>query len=382
MKFLHLSDLHIGKRLIDFPLLEDQAAALADIIALAERERPDAVLIAGDIYDKTMPATEAVTVFDEFLSVLHAMGITVLLISGNHDSPERLSFGARIMQRNHIHIARVYDGTVTSVTLHDAHGPIHFYLLPFIKPSHVRRFHETEIETYTDAVRAALNGLPTSPNERNVLLAHQFVTGAMTSDSEDINVGGLDNVDASVFNVFDYTALGHLHSPQNVGRETVRYCGTMLKYSFSELRQTKSVTIVALGAKGNIAISAAPLTPLHEMRAIKGTYAELTALQYYDGTSLPTDYLHITLTDEFDVPEAVGKLRTIYHNLMKLDYDNPRTRAGASHNAPIPAARQTPLEVFTAFYETQNGQPMTMAQHALMRRLIEEGADAPCGLSN
>jgi len=372
MKFFHLSDLHIGKRLNDFPLVEDQVYILNEILRAAERERPDAVLIAGDVYDKTVPAAEAVMAFDDFVYALHEMGIVIFAISGNHDSAERLSFGARMMDKNGVHIARVYDGSLATIHMEDAHGTVAVTMLPFIKPSHVRRFFEdTTIETYTDAVRAALSKTALPPQNRHVLLSHQFVTGAQTSESEEVNVGGLDNVDAVAFEGFDYVALGHLHSPQNVGRETVRYCGTPLKYSFSEMNQTKSITIVDMHEKDNVAVSTIALTPLRELRAIRGTYMELTAGAFYHGTSLQDDYLHITLTDALDVPEAMGKLRTIYRNLMKLSYDNARTQSSRIPDVRAATAARTPLAIFADFYEAQNGQPMTAEQSALMQALAE-----------
>ena len=372
MKLFHISDLHIGKRLNDFPLVEDQVYILNQILCAAELEKPDALLIAGDVYDKTVPPAEAVLAFDDFVYALHAMGIAIFAISGNHDSPERLSFGARMMHQSGVHIARVYDGEISSVRLEDAHGAVEVFMLPFIKPSHVRRFFEDEsIETYTDAVRAALSRAALQPEARNVLLAHQFVTGAQTSESEEVNVGGLDNVDATVFEGFDYVALGHLHSPQNIGRETIRYCGTPLKYSFSEMNQTKSITVVEMLAKGQTMVSTIPLSPMRELRAIKGSYMEITENAFYHSTTLPEDYLHITLTDEHDVPEAMGKLRTIYRNLMKLSYDNTRTQTDAALHTQSAAVQRTPLEIFAAFYETQNGQPMTAEQASLMQNLAE-----------
>jgi len=377
MKFLHISDLHIGKRLNDFPMTEDQIHILNEILRIAAEEAPNAVLIAGDVYDKSIPSAEAVTAFDDFLSRLHQMDIPVCIISGNHDSPERLAFGARVMHSRGIYISRVYDGMVASVRLEDCHGTVSIYMLPFIKPAHIRRFYpEASIESYTDAVRTALSDIAPSPDERRILLAHQFVAGAQTSDSEELSVGGIENVDASVFDGFDYVALGHLHSPQKAARDTIRYCGSPLKYSFSERGQTKSVTVINMQAKGDVHISTIPLTPLRDLKAIKGSYMELTAKAYYTGTTLPEDYLHITLTDELDVPEAMGKLRTIYRNLMKLSYDNTRTRTMPDTGGAAADVRPlSPIEVFASFYEMQNGMPMSAEQEALVRRLAEESAE-------
>lgn len=378
MKLIHLSDLHLGKRVSEFSMLEDQAYILTKIINIIDDEKPDGVLIAGDIYDKSVPPAEAVQLFDDFLVRLAGRGLKVFVISGNHDSPERIAFGARLMDRSGVYFSPVYNGAVTPVTLADAYGEVQIYMLPFVKPAHVKRYEpEGEIVTYTDAVRAAVRNMAVDPSSRNILMTHQFVTGASRSDSEDISVGGADNVDAAVFDTFDYVALGHLHHPQSVGRETVRYCGTPLKYSFSEANGQKSVAVVTLAEKGSVTVRAVPLVPKHDMREIKGTYAELTLRSFYENTTYPTDYMHITLTDEEDIPHAIGKLRAIYHNIMKLDYDNARTRAHSEISGAGDVEQQTPLELFAALYEKQNNRPMTDEQRLFMADLIErvwEGA--------
>lgn len=371
MKLIHLSDLHLGKRMNEFNLLEDQDYILREIVGIVGREAPDAVLIAGDVYDKSVPSAEAVRLFDDFLCRLAGRGGRVFVISGNHDSPERLAFGGRLMGDSGVRLAPVYDGAVKPDILEDAHGPVHIYMLPFVKPAHVRRFFpETPIESYTDALRVAIENMGVDPAARNVLVAHQFVTGGTRSDSEDISVGGTDNVDAEVFAPFDYVALGHLHRPQNVGRDTLRYCGTPLKYAFSEAGQQKSVTVAELGEKGSVRVRAVPLVPRRELRELRGTYMELTAKTAYDGTDTE-DYLHITLTDEEDVPDAVGKLRAIYPNLARLDYDNSRTRACFAPDAGA-AEGASPLELFAAFYRQQNGRPMSEEQRAFAGALMEE----------
>ena len=373
MKLLHLSDLHLGKRVNEFSMLEDQKYILSEILQIVEKEAPDAVLIAGDVYDKSVPPAEAVELFDDFLVRLSRLGTQVFVISGNHDSPERVAFGGRLMDPSGIHMSPVYSGQVQPVPLTDAFGTVNIYMLPFVKPIHVRRFFpEAETGTYTDTLRTAVEQMSVDPAARNVLMTHQFVTGAWRSESEDISVGGTDNVDASVFDAFDYVALGHIHGPQHVGRETVRYCGTPLKYSFSEAGHQKSVTAVELGEKGSVQVRAIPLTPRRDMREIRGTYLELTAKSYYDG--FPRDsYLHITLTDEEDVLDAVGRLRVIYPNLMKLDYDNKRTRGGgAALEDEGQPERRSPLELFAEFYELQNCQPMGEEQRAFMQDLIEQ----------
>lgn len=371
MKLIHLSDLHLGKRVNEFSMLEDQQYILTEILQIIDREKPDGVMIAGDVYDKSVPSAEAVALLDDFLVRLAKRDLQVFLISGNHDSPERMAFGGRLMVQSGVHLAPVYDGKVSPITLTDEYGPVNLYLLPFLKPAHVRRcFPEREILTYTDALAAAIEAMGVDPAQRNVLVTHQFVTGAARCDSEEISVGGTDNVDVLVFEPFDYVALGHIHGPQQVGRETVRYCGTPLKYSFSEAKHQKSVTVVELGEKGAVSVRTVPLTPMRDLAELRGTYEELTFRGFYQGTSYPRDYVHITLTDEEDIPDAVSKLRIIYPNLMKLDYDNQRTRAGIVLEGAEDQQR-SPLELLEEFYEKQNGQPMGEEQRAFAKSLME-----------
>lgn len=373
MKFLHLADLHLGKRVNGFSMLEDQAHILRQILAILDDEQPDGVLIAGDVYDKSVPSVEAVGLLDGFLTELRARGVPVLLISGNHDSPERLAFGGRVMDSCGIHISPVYDGALAPVTLHDAFGPVHVWLLPFVKPAHVRRwFPDADIESYTDAMAEAVAHMDIDTAARNVLVTHQFVTGGARSGSEELSVGGTDNVDSGVFAPFDYVALGHLHGAQHIGRETIRYAGSPLKYSFSEARQHKSVTVVTLGEKGDVQVRTVALTPLRELREIRGSYDELTARSFYEHTTYRSDYLHLILTDEQDVFDAMSRLRTIYPYLMTLDYDNARTRAAGGMSVPAETERRTPLELFEALYQRQNHQPMSDVQRAYIAQLMEQ----------
>ncbi len=373
MKFLHLADLHLGKRVNGFSMLEDQAHILRQILAILDDEQPDGVLIAGDVYDKSVPSVEAVELLDGFLTELRARGVPVLLISGNHDSPERLAFGGRVMDSCGIHISPVYDGALAPVTLQDAFGPVHVWLLPFVKPAHMRRwFPDADIESYTDAVAEAVAHMDIDTAARNVLVTHQFVTGGARSGSEELSVGGTDNVDSGVFAPFDYVALGHLHGAQHIGRETIRYAGSPLKYSFSEARQHKSVTVVTLGEKGDVQVRTVALTPLRELREIRGSYDELTARSFYEHTTYRSDYLHLILTDEQDVFDAMSRLRTIYPYLMTLDYDNARTRAAGGMSVPTETERRTPLELFEALYQRQNHQPMSEVQRAYIAQLMEQ----------
>lgn len=341
---------------------------------MISREEPDGVIIAGDVYDKPVPPAEAVRLFDWFLTRLADMERPVFVISGNHDSPERLSFGGRLMSSRKVFVAPVYDGKVSPVELRDRHGSVFVYLLPFLKPASVRRcFPEAEIESYDGAVRFALeqirSGEAFCPNARNVLVAHQFVAGATSCESEELSVGGLDQVAADAFDGFDYVALGHIHGPQKVG-PNLRYCGTPLKYSFSEAGHKKSMTIVRLEEKGNVEVETLPLTPLRDLREIRGSYEELTSRAFYQGTAVE-DYLHITLTDEEDILEAIGRLRAIYPNVMRLDYDNKRTRSGQTVETAA-QRRKSPGELFAELYELQNNQPMSREQQELAGKMIEE----------
>ena len=374
MRLAHISDLHLGKRVNEFSMLEDQRYIVKQIECILEEEAADAVLIAGDVYDKPVPPGEAVRLFDGFLTVLADRGIHVFVISGNHDSPERIAFGSRLMEKSRVYMAPVYDGHVSPIELRDAYGSVYVYMLPFIKPAVVKKcWPEEKIETYEDAVGCAVAHMKEDafvPEARNVLMAHQLVIGASRCDSEEVSVGGLDQVSAGLFRDFDYTALGHIHGPQNAGGERIRYCGSPLKYSFSEAGHVKSVTIVDLEEKGNVRVRTRPLIPLHDMREIRGSYAEVVSRDFYRGTAVD-DYLHITLTDEEDILDAMGKLRAIYPNIMRLDYDNRRTREGGQLPEKVQRAK-SPLELLEELYALQNNQPMSGEQRDFSARLIEE----------
>lgn len=387
MKFLHISDLHIGKRINDFSMLEDQKYILDRILAIAKRERAEGVLLAGDIYDKAVPSAEAVQVFDRFLTGLAEQGIRVFAVSGNHDSPERIAFGAELMKGKGVYLSPVYDGRVTKVALEDAYGELYVYLLPFVKPATVRHGLEAvreeqaekpdeaasiaQPESYNEAVRAVVERMGVETDKRNILIAHQFVTGASRCESEETAVGGLDNVDAEVFDDFDYVALGHIHSPQCVGRETLRYCGTPLKYSFSEAEQEKSVTVVELREKGQMELWQIPLKPLRDMRRIRGTYREVMDRSFHQDIHRE-DYVQITLTDEEDVPDGLQRLRSRYPNVMRLVYDNARTRRDREVEAAEEVEKKSELELFLEFYELQNNQPMSQEQRRLAEQMIAE----------
>lgn len=372
MKFVHLSDLHLGKRVNEFSMIEDQKYILAEILDIIAKEQVDGVVIAGDIYDKTVPSEEAVQLLDWFLTKLAKLEVDTYVISGNHDSSVKLSFASDLIDRSGIHIAPVYNGVVKPYELMDSYGKVNLYLLPFIKPANVRSiFPEEGISNYTDACIVAINHMNINPEERNILVAHQYVMGAIKGESEEVSIGGLDQVDASVFELFDYVALGHLHGPQNVGKPTIRYCGTPLKYSFSEEKQVKSVTIIQLGKKGDVDVREVELTPVRDLRTIRGTFEELTAKEYYE-TKNCNDYLHIVLTDEEDILDAVNRLRVIYPYLMKLSYDNCRTRQSRDIAVSEEIAQKSPMDLFEEFYELQNNQTMNDEQQKLLTGLVEE----------
>lgn len=372
MKIMHLSDLHIGKKVNEYSMLQDQIYILKEILRIIDNENVETVIIAGDVYDRSLPPNEALELFDEFLYQLSSRNVNVFVISGNHDSPERISYGGRMMTENKIFLSPVYDGNVKPITLNDDYGEVNFYLLPFVRPADIRRYFPDEnIENYTDAVKVAIDNMNVDFSERNILVTHQFVTGAELSESEDIIVGGTDNVSGEVFDGFDYVALGHIHREQTVGKDNIRYCGTPLKYSFSEAKNIKSVTILDFNDKGNIEYSKIPLTPFRDMREIRGTYYELTLKSNYESTNTE-DYLHITLTDEEDIPDAIGKLRSIYPNIMKLDYDNLRTRGSGTVDAIENIESKSPFELFADLFKQQNNQDMSEEQEEIMRNLIDK----------
>lgn len=373
MKLMHLSDLHLGKRVNEFSMLEDQVYIINKIINIIDDKKPDGIILAGDIYDKPIPPAEAVELFDDFLYKLSQRNIKVFIISGNHDSAERIAFGSRLFDKSGIYLSPVYDGKISPIELNDDYGKINIYMLPFIKPVHVRRFFpDEEISSYTDAVSTVIKNMNMDNDIRNILITHQFVTGSSRTESEDISVGGSDNVDSIVFKDFDYVALGHIHRSQSCGSEYIRYCGTPLKYSFSEANDTKSITLLDINEKGNIKLDFIPLTPLRDMVEIKGTYNDLMLKGFYENTTLQEDYVHITLTDEEDIPDVITKLRVVYKNIMKLDYDNNRTRSSSEISLINDMESKSPLELFDIFYESRNGQYLSDVQRDFMENIIED----------
>ncbi|MBR3304951.1 MAG: exonuclease SbcCD subunit D [Christensenellaceae bacterium] len=372
MKIIHLSDLHIGKTVHGFSMTDDQRHIFDEILKIIDSESPDAVIMAGDIYDRTVPSAEAVRLFDGFLYEVTRRDTSVFIISGNHDSADRVAFGGRLMSKSRVYISPSYRGAEDPVVLHDDKGEVRFYMLPFIKPSHVRAaFDEDDIDTYEDAVKRAVEKMDIDQSVRNVLIAHQTVTGAERSESEDIAVGGVDSVDAHIFDSFDYVALGHLHRPQSVLKETVRYSGSPLKYSFSEADHDKSVTVVSLMEKGNTSVSTVPLRPLRDMLIIRGTYMELTDRSFYRDIDRNA-YIKAVLTDEDDVPDAMSRLRTVYPNIMAIDYDNLRTRSRSFVSAAEDTEKKSEIDLFDDLFFTQNGQRMSPEQREAAEEILSE----------
>lgn len=373
MKLFHLSDLHLGKRVYAFSMLQDQRYVLEQVCALAEKHQLDSILLSGDLYDKPIPPVEAVQLLDEFLTKMQQMGIAVYAISGNHDSAGRVDFGSRILQQQNLHICGAFDGKLYHVSKEDAFGEIHFYLLPFLKPAIVSAFREGgESLTYAEAVKWALETMDIDTTKRNVLLAHQFVTWKGTaeeSDSETKTLGGVDEMDASLFFDFDYVALGHLHSPQRIGRDTIRYGGSPLKYSFSELRQKKGVTLVEIQEKGNITTEFLPLEPLHPLREIKGTLADLLEAAEEAGGS--EDYVRAILTDEGAVYDPVGRLRVYYPNLMTLEMAQ-RGERQEDFSLQLDQEQLSGPALFAGFFEKQNDREMSEAQKALVEKIWQD----------
>lgn len=389
MKLIHTADLHIGKSVCEHSMLDEQRFILANILEVVATEKPDALLIAGDVYDKSVPSAEAVAVLDEFLVQLSKTGTKVFVLSGNHDSAERIAFGGRIMADRGVYMSPVYSGAFTPVTLKDELGEVDVWMLPFVRPATVRACLEddddrAQVTDYTSATRMAIAQMKFADGRRNVLLAHQFVTGAERSDSEE-SVGGLDNVDASVFEGFDYVALGHIHKPQNVAKDAagvarVRYSGTPLKYSLSEKDHKKSLTVVELGGKtqfglADISVREIPLKPAHDVREIRGTFAELVSPEYQrkqvaEGLKLD-DYVYVKLTDENDVPDAALKLRGIYPNLMMLDYDNERTRNQRVTVGDTKVEQRTPMELFGEFFTDMTKRELNEEESKFVQDIIE-----------
>ncbi|MEG0919472.1 MAG: exonuclease SbcCD subunit D [Anaerovoracaceae bacterium] len=372
MKFIHLSDLHIGKRVNEFNMLEDQKFILEEILATIDEENVNAALIAGDVYDKTVPAVEAVKVFDWFLTELYRRKLEVYMISGNHDSAERLAFGNRLLAEEGIYVSEAFDGEIKSVISKASGGNVQVFMMPYIKPISVRKYFENqEVVTYDTAIKVVMDSLDVDKNKVNIILAHQFVAGAARCESEEIAIGGVDSISLENFNDFDYVALGHLHGPQKLGRDTVRYAGSPLKYSFSEVNHNKSVPLIEVSDSGDVRVTLAPLKPLRDMRVIRGTYDQVMAFDFYKDSNVD-DYIKVVLTDEEPIHEVLSKLRSVYPNIMTLEFDNTRTKKSAEVKAFEEIEQETPYNLISKFYEIRNNQEMTEKQSEICNTLIEE----------
>jgi len=386
MKFLHLSDLHIGKSVNGFSMLEEQRRVSDQVIGYIRSERPAAVLIAGDVYDRAVPGVEAVRLFDDFLTELAAEGVAVMVVAGNHDSPERLGYAGRLLAGKRLFICGAFDGCVHRAVLSDEYGEVNFWLLPFIRPISVKGlFGDREVSTYSEAVAAAVEVAGVDRSARNVLVSHQFYTKAgmdpVRSESEINPIGGLDAVDVSIIERFDYAALGHLHGAQNVGGDNCRYAGSTLKYSFSELRHEKSITVVEMREKGKLSISALPLVPVHDMREIKGPLSELISGEV-SSLADKNDYLRVVLTDnEGEIADPMGKLRAVYPNVMALSFENARTGIDvAGIGASLERVSSlSPYDLFCEFFLERNGSTMSGEQAALVRKLMDGGPGNEAG---
>lgn len=375
MKFFHISDLHIGKKLREMDITKDQEYILNEIIELADEKKPDAFLIAGDIYDRSVPAASAINLFNDFITELESRNIKVFIISGNHDSPERIQFANKVLAKNDIYIVGTFEGKMKKVKLEDEFGPINIYMLPFIKPSIVANFFEDKtIDSYEKAARIVIDEEDIDSTQRNVLIAHQFVTNKgkepEQSESESIRVGGLDNIDVSIFDKFDYVALGHIHRPQKVGRDTVRYCGTPLKYSFSECNHEKSVTMVEFNEKDDITITKLPLYPIKDMRIIKDTLENLLNNQEY--TKYSEDYINAIVTDEEELFDPIGQLRNVYKNILLLEIENTRSQYIEDELIfSTKVKEKDPFELFKDFYFSQNNVDMNSSQEKILLEILD-----------
>lgn len=374
MKLLHLSDLHIGKHLNEFPLIDDQRFVLERACDLIESRGIDAVIVAGDVYDKSMPSAEAVALVDRFFDAVARTGAALFVVSGNHDSAERIAYASRLLERNRVFVSPVFDGTISHHALTDDEGPVVFWLIPFLKPASVRpHFPDLDIVDYTDALRAVIDACPIDQSVRNVAIAHQFVTFGGTEperSASELSLGGLDNVDASVFDAFDYVALGHVHRPQRIGRDTMRYSGSPLKYSYSEIAYPKTAPLIELGSKGSIDIDLVELAPLHDVRRISGPLDQLVSPDIV-ASQTADDYLHVVLTDEEPQIDALARLRTVYPRVVGIDYDNTRTNAaGATASALTLDESIAPLDLFDELFLAQNGMPLSDAQRTMVQTAL------------
>lgn len=379
MKILHLSDLHIGKIVLEQSMLEDQKYMLDQIIDEIKKEKIEVVLISGDVYDRSVPPADAVDVLDNFLKVLiKDLNIKVFMIAGNHDSKERLNFGSKIFANDGLYICANYNGKLDKVELEDEFGKLNIYMLPYIKPVEVKKyFEDMEILSYNDAVKAVLENEEINKDERNIIISHQFVTAGNEepekSDSETIFLGGTENVDVSCYSDFDYVAIGHIHGPQRIGRDTARYAGTMLKYSFSEVNQNKCLTVLDFREKDSLDIKLVPIKPLRDMRVIKGPIEELLKEENYITTNRE-DYIRAIITNEEPVYDAIGQIKKVYPNTLRLDIENSKVTAGLEANMTNldNIKKKDEVELFNEFFNFQHNQDLSDIQLEIIKNVVKE----------
>lgn len=373
MKLMHLADLHLGRRMNDISLLPDQICLLEQITMLAEAQQVDAVLIAGDVYDKPSPPAEAMAALNDFLTALAQRGIRVYMISGNHDAARRISYFSALIEGAGVFVSPEFDGTLRRCTLHDDHGPVDITLMPFLRPASVRRFYpEAEIGSVQQAIAAVLAHNPPAADRRNVLLCHQFVAGAQTCDSEEHTIGGLDQVDGTLFDGYDYVALGHIHKSQKVLRDTMRYAGSLMKYSFSEANHKKSVPIICLGAKGDVTVEKYPLQPPRDVRLVEGGMDALMHMEYSE------DYVHVILTDELIDPDARVSLTTVFPNMMKFTVRNSKTTESVDVGGTESIENKSVTNLLEDFYRLQNNGAALPAEYMdeineILREMEDDG---------
>jgi len=381
MKIMHLSDLHLGKSILEQSLIVDQEYILNQIIDIVKEKLIDIVLIVGDVYDKGIPNVDAVRLFSSFLTSLYKLKVKVLVISGNHDSKDRLSFGNELFVDNGVYIEGIFNGELRKVTLNDDSGNLNVYMLPFVKTADVRKYYpDIQIDSYDDAVRCIINNTKIDKNQRNIIMVHQFVTAGGIDvercESESLSLGGIDNIDVSIFDDFDYVAMGHIHKGQRLIKDTVRYSGSLLKYSFSEVNHRKSVPIIEFNDKGNINIELVDLVPLRDMKIIKGTMEELLSSDFIKNINIE-DYISVVLTDEDYIMDAIGKLRSVYKNILRLEYDNKRTSGYTLNDSKdnIDVKLLSEIELFSKVYELQNNIELSDEKRDIVEHTIEEIKD-------
>lgn len=379
MKILHLADLHIGKIVLEQSMLEDQKYILKQIVEKIKNEKIELVLIAGDIYDRSVPPSDAVTCLNNFLKILiKDLKVKVCIIAGNHDSKERLGFGSEIFANDGLYITANYKGKVDKIELHDEYGKLNIYMLPYIKPVEVKEFFgDIEINSYHEAIKTIIEKEKIDQNERNIILSHQFVTAGSEeperSESETLILGGTENVDISCYKKFDYVALGHIHGPQRIGRDTARYAGTILKYSFSEVNQKKSLTMINFKEKGNLDIKLIPLEPLRDMRILKGPIEELTKEENYKKTNVE-DYIKAIITNEEPVYDAIGKMKKIFPNTLRLEIENSKINLNIDKKLSNldNIKKKDEIELFNEFYKYQHDQELNSIQLEIIEDIIKD----------